>query len=91
MAPLHLWGRHRGARLGAEEGHQDGPEIQQVPGMATEETVPSSTSEVWACAEAQGPGAGLPGPADADDLGQDRYSCADQGAVGVRSLTAERL
>lgn len=27
MAPLQMWGRHRGMGLGAEEGHKDGPEI----------------------------------------------------------------
>lgn len=60
MAPLQMWGRHRGVGLGAEEGHQDGPEIQRVPGTATEKTVPGSASEAWGHAEAPGLGGGLP-------------------------------
>ena len=59
--------------------------------MATEKTVPGSAREAWARAEAQGLRGGLLGPADANELGQDRHRCGDQGAVRIRSSTAERL
>lgn len=55
MAPLQMWGRHRRVGLGAEEGHQDGPETQRVPGRATKQPVPSSASAARALAELRVP------------------------------------
>lgn len=82
MASLQMWGRHRAMGLGAEEGHQDGPEIQQVPGRASEKIVPGRASGAWAHAGAQAIRGGLPHPADADELGQNRHRFGDQAAVG---------
>ena len=59
--------------------------------MATEKTVLGSTSEAQPHAEAQGLTGAVPGPGDADELGQDRRSCGDQGAARISSSTTERL
>lgn len=62
IAPLQIWGRHGAVGLGAEEGHQDGPELQRVSGRATEKPVPSSACAArgWLSSRAEG---SLPGPA----------------------------
>lgn len=90
MAPLQMWGRHRGVGLGAEEGHQDGPETQRVPGRATKQPVPSSASAARALAELRSPGTAAR-PGSADGRGQDRHTRGGEGAVRTRNSTAERL
>lgn len=75
ITPLHMWSRWRCVRLGAEEGHQCGPEMYQLLGTATEKTGLRSISQAWAYAEVQGLRGGLP------NWAKDRHRHGDQGII----------